>query len=184
MDDPFTGADRGSGLPRSRGARYLPRMELRVLGPMEVAGAEGPVALGGPKQRAVLAHLLVRANQVVSMDALIDGLWGEEPPQSARGTVQAYVHNLRSVLGSDRIERRAPGYVLRVEADDVDARRFEAQLDDSRRLGEEPWRAAEVLREGLALWRGPAFADLDGLASLQGEIARLGELRLRAIEDR
>jgi WD40 repeat protein/serine/threonine protein kinase len=185
MDDSRTRADRGSGLPSPWSARYLPRMDFCVLGPMEVAGADGSVPLGGPKQRAVLAHLLLRANQVVSIDALIDGLWNEEPPESARGTIQAYVHNLRRALGPSRIESHSPGYVLRVGADEFDARRFEVLLHDAQRLREEPWRAAEVLREALALWRGPAFADLDGrLGSLQGEIARLGELRLRAIEDR
>jgi WD40 repeat protein/serine/threonine protein kinase len=184
MNDPVTSAYRGSGLPRPRSARYLPRVDFRVLGPLEVAGAEGLVSIGGPKQRAVLAHLLVRSNQSVSIDTLIDGLWGDEPPERARGTIQAYVHNLRRALGPDRIESHAPGYVLRVEPDELDSSRFEALLHESRRLGEEPSRAAEVLHEGLALWRGPAFADLHGLASLQGEIARLNELRLRAMEDR
>jgi WD40 repeat protein/serine/threonine protein kinase len=158
-------------------------VDFRVLGPVEVAGAEGSVPLGGPKQRAVLAHLLVRANRVVSIDALIDGLWGEEPPERARATIQAYVHNLRRALGPARIESRAPGYVLRVEADEVDALRFEAALGDARRLGEEPSRAAGVLGDALVLWRGPAFADLDGLPSLRGEAARLDELHMRAIED-
>ncbi len=183
MNDPVTSAYQGAGLPRPRRAGYLPRVDFRVLGPLEVAGAEGSVSLGGPKQRAVLAHLLVRPNQSVSIDTLIDGLWGDEPPERARGTIQAYIHNLRRALGPDRIESHA-GYVLRVEPDELDSSRFEMLLRDSRRLSEEPSRAAEALSEGLALWRGPAFADLEGLASLQGEIARLGELRLRAIEDR
>ena len=108
-------------LPKPMRPRYVPRVDFLVLGPLEVAGAEGSVPLGGPKQRAVLAHLLVRANQVVSVDSLIDGLWGEEPPDAARGTVQAYVSNLRRALGSARIERHAPGYVLHVEDDEVDA---------------------------------------------------------------
>ena len=184
MDDSVINAHLGNGLPRPRRAGYLPRVDFRVLGPLEVAGAEGSVPLGGPKQRAVLAHLLVRSNESVSIDTLIDGLWGDEPPERARGTIQAYVHNLRKALGPARIESRAPGYVLRVEPDELDSSRFEALLRDSRRLGEEPSRAAEVLSEGLALWRGPAFADLEGLASLQGEIARLGELKLQALEDR
>ncbi|MGH2706332.1 MAG: AfsR/SARP family transcriptional regulator, partial [Actinomycetota bacterium] len=158
-------------------------MDFRVLGPMEVAGAEGSVPLGGPKQRAVLAHLLVRANRVASFDSLVDGLWGEEPPETARATIHAYVHNLRKALGPGRIQSSAPGYVLRVETDEVDASRFEALLGDASRLGEEPARAAQVLREAVALWRGAAYADLDELPSLRGEIARLEELRLRAVED-
>ncbi len=183
MNDPATSAYQGAGLPRPKRARYLPSVDFRVLGPFEVAGAEGSIPLGGPKQRAVLALLLVRPNQSVSIDTLIDGLWGDEPPDRARGTIQAYIHNLRRALGPDRIVSHA-GYALRVQPDELDSSRFEMLLRDSRRLGEEPSRAAEVLREGLDLWRGPAFADLEGLASLQGEIARLGELRLRAIEDR
>jgi WD40 repeat protein/serine/threonine protein kinase len=159
-------------------------VDFRVLGPVEVAGAEGSVPLGGPKQRAVLAHLLARANRVVSIDALIDGLWAEEPPERARATIQAYVHNLRRALGPPRIESRTPGYVLRVEADEVDASRFETAVGDARRLSEEPSRAADLLRDALALWRGPAFADLDELLSLRGEAARLDELHMRAIEDR
>ncbi len=183
MNDPVTSAYQKAGLPRPRRARYLPRVDFRVLGPLEVAGAEGSVQLGGPKQRAVLALLLVRSNQSVSIDTLIDGLWGDEPPERARGTIQAYVHNLRRALGPERIESHA-GYLLRVDPHELDSSRFEVLLRESRRLSEEPSRAAEVLNEGLALWRGPAFADLEGFASLQGEIARLGELRLRGIEDR
>ncbi len=172
------------GLSSRARSRYLPRVDFRVLGPIEVEGAEGSVALGGPKQRAVLALLLVRANQHVSFDSLIDGLWGEEPPESARATIHAYVHNLRRALGSHRIESRQPGYFLRAEADELDASRFEALVRDARRLGEDPVRAAQALRDALALWRGSAFADLETFASLQGEMARLEELRLRAIEDR
>jgi WD40 repeat protein/DNA-binding SARP family transcriptional activator len=183
MNEPVTSAYQGAGLPRPRRERYLPKVDFRVLGPLEVAGAKGSVPLGGPKQRAVLALLLVRPNQSVSIDTLIDGLWGDEPPERARGTIQAYVHNLRRALGRDRIESHA-GYLLRVDPDELDSSRFEMLARDSRRLSEEPSHAAEVLNEGLALWRGPALADLEGLASLQGEIARLGELRLRAIEDR
>ncbi len=172
------------GLPIPARPSYRRRVNFRVLGPVEAAGAEGPLSLGGPKQRAVLAHLLMRANQFVSTDTLIDALWGEEPPDAARGTIQAYIHNLRTVLGPARIESRGPGYVLRVEADEVDASRFEALVGDARRVSEEPGRAATVLRDALALWRGSAYADLDALPSLQGEIARLEELRLCAIEGR
>jgi len=77
-------------------------MEFRVLGPLEVVGEDGPVALGGPKQRAVLAHLILRANHVVPADLLIDELWGEDPPETARNTLQTYVYRLRKLLGDGR----------------------------------------------------------------------------------
>ena len=174
----------GAGLPIPTGRGYRRRVDFRVLGPMEAAGPQGPIPLGGPKQRSVLAHLLVRSNRFVSTDTLIDAVWGEDPPDAARGTIQAYIHNLRRALGPARIEGRGPGYVLRVGAEEVDASRFEAMIRDARRVSEEPARAANVLRDALALWRGSPYADLNELPSLEGEIARLEELRLRAIEDR
>ena len=178
--DPAT----GGGLPTPAGQAYGRRVDFRVLGPVEAAGAEGPLRLGGPKQRAVLAHLLVRANRFVSTETLIDAVWGEDPPDAARGTIQAYIHNLRRALGQARIEGRGPGYLLRVGTDEVDASRFEALTHDARRVLGEPARAANVLRDALALWRGSAYADLGELPSLQGEITRLEELRLSAIEER
>ena len=87
-------------------------MEFLILGPLEVADNGRKLALGGPKQRAVLAHLILRANRVVQADLLIDGLWGEEPPESARNTLQTYVYRLRKLLGENGIEGRDGGYVL------------------------------------------------------------------------
>jgi DNA-binding SARP family transcriptional activator len=87
-------------------------MEFLILGPLEVSEDGRKLALGGPKQRAVLAHLILRANHVVPADLLIDGLWGEEPPESARNTLQTYVYRLRRLLGDGRIEGRDGGYVL------------------------------------------------------------------------
>ena len=87
-------------------------MEFRILGPLEVSAGDGAIKLGGPKQRAVLAHLILRADHPVPIDRLIDGLWGEKPPQTARNTLQTYVYRLRQVLGDDRISSEAGGYAL------------------------------------------------------------------------
>ena len=111
-------------IPRSLG-RPAPRpTRFRVLGPLEVSGDEGALTLGGPKQRIALAHLILNANQVVPAERMIDALWGEEPPDAARGTLQAYISRLRSALGTDAIEGRAPGYVLRAYRYQVFAIRF------------------------------------------------------------
>jgi DNA-binding SARP family transcriptional activator len=161
-------------------------VEFRLLGPLEASERGRPVPLGGPKQRAVLAHLLIRANQVVSSDRLIDEIWGDEPPEAARNSLQSYVSRLRHALADPgRIEGRPPGYVLGVDPDELDALRFEALVDEGRRsLADEPSAALARFEEALALWRGPALADLADEPSLQGEIARLEEQRLAAIEDR
>ena len=160
-------------------------MEFRILGPLEVLGDDGPLKLGGPKQRAVLAHLILRANRVVPASLLIDELWGDEPPETARNTLQTYVYRLRKVLGDARIEAGSGGYLLHAEPDEIDAGRFEALLKHAKAsIGTDPSAAAAELEEGLALWRGEALADLGDEPSLRGEIARLDELRLAAVEHR
>ncbi len=159
-------------------------MDFKVLGPLEVVTAEAPLSLGGRKQRLVLAHLIVRANIVVPTDVLIDEVWGEAPPESARGTLQGYVSHLRRALG-ERLEGRSIGYVLHVEAGELDAATFAALVKDAKRsLASDPAEAAASFAEALALWRGSAFGDLADESSLQGEIARLNELRLAATEHR
>jgi len=163
---------------------YGSRMHFKVLGPLHVTGPEGPISLGGPKQRAVLAHLLVRANELVPAESLIDQVWSGEPPEAARGTIHSYISHLRKALGADRIEGRPPGYVLHVGADELDAERFERLLREARFANGSPGRAGNLLREALALWTGPAFADLSFEPSLAGEIARVDELRLQALEER
>jgi WD40 repeat protein/serine/threonine protein kinase len=169
----------------SRSVGRPPRpARFRALGPLEVSGEGGALPLGGPKQRTALAHLILNANQVVAAERLIDALWGEEPPDAARGTLQAYISRLRSVLGSSAIEGRAPGYLLRVEPDEIDVLRFERLLRDARRDAFEPKQASKTLTEALDLWRGPALADLAAEPSLSGEIARLEELRIQATEER
>jgi DNA-binding SARP family transcriptional activator len=120
-------------------------MRFLILGPLEVADDGRKLALGGPKQRAVLAHLILRANHVVPADLLIDGLGGEEPPESARNTLQAYVYRLRKVPGDDRIEGRDGGYVLAAARGEIDAERFEALVKQGKaEVSSDPADAATV----------------------------------------
>jgi DNA-binding SARP family transcriptional activator len=157
-------------------------MEFRLLGPLEVADRDRSLALGGVKQRSLLAVLLLHANEVVSTDRLIDELWGGEPPATAAKSVQVYVSKLRKEIGEGRLVTRAPGYVLRLDASERDLARFEQLVAEARRAA--PESAARKLREALALWRGPALADLAYEPFVQAEIARLEELRLAAVEQR
>ncbi len=168
-------------------------MEFRILGPLDVVAGGRSVDLGGPKQRALLAALLVRANEVVSQDELIDDLWGEAPPATAAKTLQAYVSRLRKALARDseeaptaRLETQAHGYVLRIPPESLDAVVFQRGLEEGRQAlaNDEARRAAMRLREALALWRGAALADLAYESFAQPEIARLEELRLSALEER
>ena len=156
--------------------------EYRILGPLEVTLDGRLVQLGGQRQRALLAALLVHHGQVVSTERLVDLLWGEHAPKTATTSLQNAVSQLRRELGADVVETRAPGYVIAVEPDAIDAVRFEALLAQARTAP-----AAEragLLRSALALWRGPALADLAGEEFTQGEIRRLEELRLDALEER
>src|SRR4029079_16844947 len=108
-------------------------MDFRLLGPLEVAGDEGSLTLGGTKQRSLLAMLLLHANQVVSTDRLIDALWGASPPFTSAKTIQVYVSRLRKAIGDDRLVTRAPGYVLYVEPAELDLLRFEELVGEARR---------------------------------------------------
>jgi DNA-binding SARP family transcriptional activator len=157
-------------------------MEFRLLGPLEVADRDRSLALGGVKQRSLLAVLLLHANEVVSTDRLIDELWGGEPPATAPKSVQVYVSKLRKEIGEGRLVTRAPGYVLRLGGSERDLARFEQLVAEARRAA--PEAAARKLREALALWRGPALADLAYEPFAQAEIARLEELRLAVLEQR
>src|SRR5512132_1860185 len=122
-------------------------MEYRVLGPLEAVGDDGPLALGGAKQRAVLALLLLNANRVVSRDRLIDDLWGDEPPETAVTTLQVNVSRLRKLLPPAALQTRSPGYVLEVEPEQVDLLRFERLIGEARNADFE--RASRLLREAL-----------------------------------
>ena len=150
-------------------------MEFRVLGPLEVREGDRSVPLGGRKQRALLALLLLNANQVVSLERLIDDLWGENPPETAVATVQVYVSRLRRTLGAGRIETRSPGYLFRLGEGELDLDRFE----DLVARGD-----SGSVREALALWRGEPLADFTYEAFAQGPIARISELRMAALERR
>jgi YVTN family beta-propeller protein len=161
-------------------------IEFRVLGSLEVVDQDGPLALGAPQQRALLAVLLLHRGEAVSSDRLIDEIWGERPPPSANKLVQGYVSGLRRVLGDGLLLTRGRGYVLQAEPGQVDIDRFESLLAEGRAaLGNgDPPRAAQRLREALAMWRGPPLADFAYEPFAQSEIARLEELRLAALEGR
>jgi WD40 repeat protein/DNA-binding SARP family transcriptional activator len=162
-------------------------MEFRILGPLEVEGERGPVALGGTKPRAVLAVLLLHPNEPVSAEQMAIALWGEDAPEGAVKTVQVHVSRLRKALGDgDAVATTPGGYRLRVRPGELDAERFEHLVEDGRHaLAEgQPARAATVLREALVLWRGPPFAELALEPFAPAEIARLEEQRLAALEAR
>jgi YVTN family beta-propeller protein len=161
-------------------------VEFRILGPLEVVEEGHSLPLAAGKQRALLAILLLRSNEVVSTDELIDGLWGERPPASAAKSIQIYVSQLRKVIANGALVTRPPGYVLRIEPGELDLHRFERLLEE----GKHAFRAGEVaaaaakLRESLSLWYGPPLADFAYEPFAQLEIARLEELHLNALEER
>ena len=160
-------------------------MRYLVLGPLTAVAADGSAAaLGGPKQRLVLASLVFSAGRTVSVDELVDTVWPAEPPPRARHAIQTYVSALRGVL-DDAIDRVGAGYRLAIDPDVVDAHRFTALAAAGREhLHTAPVSAAALLRDALALWRGPPLADLGGHRTLLTDVQRLGELRIDAIEDR
>jgi basic membrane lipoprotein Med (substrate-binding protein (PBP1-ABC) superfamily)/DNA-binding SARP family transcriptional activator len=161
----------------------------RVLGSIEVGDGDVGVQLGPPKQRAVFAILLLHPGEIVPADRLIELVWGEQPPRTAAHSIQLYVSDLRKALeaidGGPVIETRAPGYVLQVEIERIDARRFEALvLEGARALeGGDPTAAVAAFSEAIALWRGPPLSEFAYEAFAQPEIRRLEGLHLRAIED-
>jgi predicted ATPase/DNA-binding SARP family transcriptional activator len=162
------------------------RPQFSLLGPLAVSCNGAPIALGGQKRRALLAALLLEANQVVSRDRLIDGLWGEDPPETARNTIQVYVSQLRKLLPEGALETAPPGYRLVVEPDTIDLFEFVRLSGEGRTAlatGDAAG-AADALRAAMALWRGPALADLAWEPFAHAEIGRLEELRLAALEDR
>jgi DNA-binding SARP family transcriptional activator len=146
----------------------------------------GPVALGGLRERSLLALLLLNANELVATDRLVDELWGERPPPAAVKTVQVYVSRLRKRFGPGAIVTRAPGYELSVDRDAIDLGRFERLATAGRRAlrAGAASAAAATLAEAVALWRGPPLADFVYESFAQAPIMRLEELRLTALEDR
>jgi DNA-binding SARP family transcriptional activator len=169
-------------------------MEFRVLGRLEAWDAGRELSCTAPKQRTLLAVLLLHANEVVSLDRLIDELWGAAPPRTATVTLQNYVARLRNLLQAQGDHRvvgevlvtRSPGYLLRVDDGEVDCYRFERLAAEGRQAlaAGHAWRAGELLRAALSLWRGPAFADiaLESLSRTQAD--RLNECRISAVEAR
>ncbi len=172
----------GLDTPQPDDLRSPVTLEFRILGPLEVSDETGHVALGGPKQRGLLAILVLEAGRVVPTDRLIDLLWGEEAPKTATASLQNSVGRLRRALGADVLETRSPGYVLNAEPDQIDARRFESAIADARRLP--PAERRQRLQTALALWRGPALAEFAFDDFAQAEIRRLEELRLIAHGER
>jgi DNA-binding SARP family transcriptional activator len=157
-------------------------LEFLILGPVEARVGGEVLPLGGPKQRALLALLLVDAGRAVSTDRLVDALWGEQPPRTAQTSLQNFVSQLRKVLGADVLVTKPPGYLLRIAPDRLDAGRVRTLVDEARRAP--PDERTTKLREALALWRGPPLAEFAFEAFAQPEIARLEELRLAVLEER
>jgi DNA-binding SARP family transcriptional activator len=147
-------------------------MDFRILGPLEVLENGRAINVGGAKQRALLAVLLLNANRVVSGDDLLEALWGEHAPETAHKALLVYVSQLRKVLGRERILTKKPGYQAHIEQGELDLERFQELSSEGK------------LREALALWRGSPLADFTFEPFAQAEIARLGELRLAALEER
>src|SRR5438128_8727935 len=143
--------------------------DFRILGPLEVSDENGPLLLGGQKQRAVLALLLLEPGRVVSVDRLIDALWGEDPPRTATTSLQNFISQLRKTLGADVLETKPPGYRIRVRPGELDLDRFRVLVDNARAC--EGGERAEKLRHALALWHGPPLADLAFEAFAQPHIA-------------
>jgi DNA-binding SARP family transcriptional activator len=161
-------------------------LEFRILGPLEARDGDEAVPLGGPKQRALLAILLLHANEPVSVDRLVDELWGEQPPGTAAHSVEVYVSQLRKALGPGRIVTQRPGYRLELGQDELDLHAFERLLADGRAAlaDGDAASAAGTLREALGLWRGAPLADFAFEGFAQQAIGRLEELHLAAVEDR
>ena len=166
-------------------------MDFRILGPLEVLDEGGAIALGGSKQRALLALLLLHVNETLSTDRLIDELWGERPPANAAKTVQMQIVRLRKALAgqagdgpADVVVTRERGYELRLDPERVDSHRFERLVAEGRSelAGGHPQLAVSALERALSLWRGQPLAELAYEPFAQREIARLDDLRVAALE--
>src|SRR5438876_8984611 len=157
-------------------------MNFGILGPLEVRGDRGELPIGGGKQRALLALLLIHPNESLSTDTLIDQLWADEPPPTAAKILQNYVSQLRRVLGDDRLLTQARGYAVRVAPGELDLDRFRQQFEEGRRAqaAGDHERASLLLSEALSLWRGSPLADFAYEAFASSEITRLEELHLGA----
>ena len=159
-------------------------MDFRILGPLEVWDEGRPVRIEGAKERALLAFLLLHAGEPVSVDRLIDALWGHSPPATAKKSVQVRVAGLRRVLSGDVLNTRGDAYLVRLEPNQLDLHRFEQLLSDGSDAlaAGDPPAAVTTLQEALALWRGPPLVDFTYESFAQPAIARLEELRAHALE--
>jgi DNA-binding SARP family transcriptional activator len=157
-------------------------VDFAILGPLEARENGEPLQLGGPKQRALLALLLLEAGRAVSTDRLTDSIWAGEPPPTAAASLQNFVAQLRKALGAEVIETRPPGYLIRLEPEQLDLARVRSLVDEAR--ASEPQRRAALLDEALGLWRGEPLADFRYEAFAEEEIARLEEFRLTLLEER
>jgi DNA-binding SARP family transcriptional activator/class 3 adenylate cyclase len=170
------------------------RIEFLVLGPLEARRAGLPLKLGSIKHRMLLAKLLLHANQVLSTDELIDTVWGEQPPPTVRQSLQNHIAALRRLIeqagtpaGQPRtLLTRDPGYLLQIDPDQLDLHRFRRMVDQGRAAleGGDPWTASRLLRDAVALWRGPVLADVEAAGASWPELAGIGELEIGAIESR
>jgi DNA-binding SARP family transcriptional activator/tetratricopeptide (TPR) repeat protein len=161
-------------------------MQVRILGPFQLEEGGRRITVGGVRQRAVLADLLLHANEVVPSEQLLVDLWGEDSPPSAANALQAATSRLRRLLPPDLLITRAPGYALRIFPEELDVKQFEQLLSEGRDAfaGGAAAAAAQALSQALSLWRGPALADFRYEPFAQAEIARLEELRLTCLEER
>jgi DNA-binding SARP family transcriptional activator len=167
-------------------------LQFKVLGPLEVIHDGRVCTPTPPKVRQVLALLLLRANQVVAIDALIEEVWGEDPPLSAVGTMQTYIHQLRKLLdqrevradGGEWLVTKPPGYLMAVPPSQLDAHTFELLCRQGRQLldGGRPEQAGQVLRQALARWSGPCLADVGPGRLLEAHAVHLEEQRMRTLE--
>jgi DNA-binding SARP family transcriptional activator len=157
-------------------------VDFQILGPIEVVDGGAGLPLGGRKQRALLALLLLNVDEVVPTDRMIEAVWGEQPPRTALTSLQNSVSQLRKLLGPERIVTKTPGYALRLQDDRIDVDRVRKLADDSRTA--DPERRASLLLEAESLWRGPPLADFTYDAFAQTTIAQLEELRLSVTEAR
>jgi DNA-binding SARP family transcriptional activator/pimeloyl-ACP methyl ester carboxylesterase len=158
-------------------------MDFRLLGPLEVLERGVPLQIAAGKQRALMALLALNANRAVAREQIVDGLWGEDVPESAQKMVQIHVSQLRKALPEPRLHTRPPGYLLEVGDDELDLARFERWVEEARSglARGAAATAGDLLRRALALWRGPALAEFsEPFARPEG--ARLEELRLGALE--
>lgn len=161
-------------------------MDFRILGPLGISREGRPLDLGGHRQKVLICLLLLHANQVMSAERIIDVLWGEAAPATARKALQVHVSRLRRMLGTGVLETLAPGYLIRVQDGELDALRFERLVKQGKHAlaTGDPGRAAALLRTALALWQGPALVDVMYEPFAQAEAGQLEELRLTCLEER